>query len=83
MRCKNSWIWAGVKRGVASGQKTGTEVVKPGVNDEDLQKIREHARQERALGSPRFQTMVEKALGRPVMLRTPGRPRKEANERTA
>lgn len=40
-----------------------------------LADIRAHLRQERALGSPTFQTMVERALQRPADLRPPGRPR--------
>jgi len=51
--------------------------LRAGVNEDDLQKIREHVRQERTLGSPKFQAMAEKALGRSFMLRKPGRPRKE------
>ena len=45
-----------------------------GINVDDLQNIRAHLQQERALGSPRFQAMVEKALHRPVTLRARGRP---------
>ena len=45
--------------------------------DEDLQAIRAHLRQERALGDPRFQAMAEKTLNRPVAVRPRGRPRKE------
>ncbi len=41
---------------------------------DDLTAIRDHMRQERALGSPRFQAMVEQALGRPAAIRRPGRP---------
>jgi putative transposase len=44
---------------------------------EDIGAIRAHLRQERALGDERFQAMVEKALGRPVAVRRPGRPRAE------
>ncbi len=40
----------------------------------DLTTISDHMRQERALGSPRFQAMVEQALGRPAAIRRPGRP---------
>ena len=47
-----------------------------GVGEDELSAIRAHMQQERALGSPRFQAMVESALGRPVMLRPPGRPRR-------
>ncbi len=44
--------------------------------NEQLAAIRAHMRQERALGSPRFQEMVGKALNRPAAIRAPGRPRK-------
>lgn len=44
---------------------------------EDVAAIRAHLRQERALGDARFQAMVEKALGRPVAVRGPGRTRTE------
>lgn len=40
----------------------------------ELDAIRAHLRQERALGDLRFQAMVEKVLGRPVRLQPPGRP---------
>ncbi len=45
-----------------------------GVSEDDLVAIRAHARQERALGSPRFQEMVAKTLNRPVQCRARGRP---------
>lgn len=47
------------------------------LSDDDLHAIRAHLQQERALGSPRFQAMVEKTLNRPVALRSPGRPRRD------
>jgi putative transposase len=48
--------------------------------EEDLQAIRIHLRQERALGDPRFQAMAAKTLNRPVAVRPRGRPLKdEAN----
>jgi putative transposase len=46
------------------------------LRDEDITAIRQHIRQERALGSPRFQAMVEAALGQPAALKSRGRPRK-------
>lgn len=46
------------------------------INDEDVQRIRVHLRQEKALGSPKFQAMVEKILGRSVAARPQGRPRR-------
>ncbi len=45
-----------------------------GIGEDDLAAIRSHARQERALGNPRFQAMVERTLNRPVTVRAPGRP---------
>lgn len=44
-----------------------------------LSRIRTHLAQERALGSARFHSMVEKALNRPVAFRAAGRPRKAAH----
>ena len=44
------------------------------LDDEHLSAVRAHMRQERALGSPRFQAMVEKTLRRPVGVRQAGRP---------
>lgn len=52
------------------------EWLRQGMNDEDLHAIRAHLRQERALGNPRFQAMVEKTLNRSVSIRPRGRPRK-------
>jgi len=46
-----------------------------GMGDDDLTLVRNHLRQERALGDLRFQTMVEKALNRPVACKPIGRPR--------
>ncbi|MBS0193282.1 MAG: transposase [Proteobacteria bacterium] len=45
-----------------------------GTNEVDLRAIRAYLRQERALGDERFRAMVEKALNRPVELRSGGRP---------
>jgi len=45
-----------------------------GVDDQQLNAIRAHIAQERALGNPRFQAMVEKTLNRPVTVRPRGRP---------
>jgi putative transposase len=44
-----------------------------GVSDDDLRDIRDYMQQERALGSPTFQAMVEKTLGRPACTRPQGR----------
>lgn len=46
-----------------------------GVNEDELQRIRSHLQQERALGDATFQAMVEKALGHPARVRSRGRPR--------
>ncbi|MBL0227700.1 transposase [Thermomonas sp.] len=45
-----------------------------GTDDEELTRIRAHIAQEKALGNPRFQTMLEKTLNRPVDLKPRGRP---------
>ena len=50
------------------------EWLQEAISDEELAAIRQHLAQARALGSPRFQQMVEKTLGRPVSLRARGRP---------
>lgn len=42
---------------------------------EDLAAIRRHLEQEKALGNPRFQAMVEEALGRTATVKRRGRPR--------
>lgn len=47
------------------------------LTDDLLSSIRDHIRQERALGSPRFQAMVEKTLNRPAKVHLAGRPRRE------
>lgn len=44
------------------------------IDPEEQQAIRAHLAQERALGEPRFQAMVEKTLNRPACVRRPGRP---------
>ncbi len=44
------------------------------LGEEVLAGIRDHLRQERALGSPLFQEMVAKTLNRPAAVRRPGRP---------
>lgn len=49
------------------------------LSNEVLADIRSHMRQERALGSPAFQSMVERALNRPVGVRPQGRPRRDSN----
>jgi putative transposase len=48
------------------------------VGDDELQNIRDYMQQERALGSPTFQAMVEKTLGRPASTRAQGRPSRQA-----
>jgi putative transposase len=48
--------------------------LKQGVSDDEVIAIRPHLQQERAFGSKRYQAMAEKALGRPVSVRRPGRP---------
>ena len=45
--------------------------------------IRDHLRQERALGSPGFQARVEKTLNRPARVRSAGRPRGRTGDSNA
>lgn len=49
------------------------------LSDDVLADIRAHLQQERALGSPAFRAMAEKALLRPVEVRPQGRPRRDSN----
>lgn len=53
------------------------------IDGSELHAIREHLKQERALGDPRFQAMVEKTLNRPVCVRPPGRPAKRLDDEGA
>lgn len=48
-------------------------------DNDELDRIRRHVEQERALGNPRFQAMVAKALNRPVHCRPRGRPATSAD----
>jgi putative transposase len=52
------------------------EWLREGMAEDDLRRIRVHLEKERALGSVRFQCMVEKTLGHSVELRGRGRPRR-------
>lgn len=52
------------------------ELVEQSVNAEELERIRLYAQRQRALGSSRFQAMIERQLGRRAGLGEPGRPRK-------
>lgn len=64
-----------VQRGAAYG-----EWLRQCIDENDLLSIRAHIQQERALGNPRFQAMVEQTLNRPVALRPRGRPRKAVSQ---
>lgn len=50
------------------------KLLRSGIDEDDVSRIRDYIAQERALGCPRFQGMVEKALGRPAETRPRGRP---------
>lgn len=54
---------------------TWSELLRQGIDEQDLDGIRTHLQQERALGDARFHAMVEKALGHPARTRSQGRPR--------
>ena len=60
--------------------RTYGEWLRCGMADEDLDAIRSHIQQQRALGSPRFQAMVAKTLNRPVAVRPRGRPKINLSE---
>jgi putative transposase len=62
--------------GAESGDRADAyrEWLRAGTDTQELTAIRHHLEQERALGSVRFQRMVEQTLGRPVALRPRGRP---------
>jgi putative transposase len=49
--------------------------LREGISDDDVLALRTHLHQQRALGSPIFQAMVERTLGRPAKVRPQGRPR--------
>ncbi len=51
------------------------------ISDDRMQAIRDHLRQQRALGSERFQQQIEAVLGRSMQARERGRPRKLAIEK--
>lgn len=57
------------------------ELLRQGIRQDDLEGIRAHLKQERALGDRRFQAMVEKSVGRPVRTRPRGRPRRAIDGR--
>ena len=52
------------------------------VSDDELDAIRRYVRQERALGSARFQRMVAETLNRPVVCAPRGRPPRPAGDDT-
>lgn len=52
------------------------EWLRQGVGEDELQRTWAHLQKERALGDRTFQALVERALGRPVAARSPGRPGK-------
>jgi putative transposase len=53
------------------------------ISVEDLAAIRNHVAKERALGSDRFQAMVQATLGRPASIRPRGRPTRRSRAGTA
>jgi putative transposase len=56
--------------------------LRAGVSDDELTDIRQHIKQERALGGFRFQAMAEKTLGRSVIVRQQGRPRRQPTDKS-
>lgn len=68
--------YSGLGADAAQRARAYCEWLGQGMDETDLTVIRSHARQERALGDPWFQMMVERTLNRPARLRVPGRPAK-------
>ena len=66
-------------RDAGEREKAYRRVLVEALADDVLADIRAHMQQERALGSPAFRAMVERALNRPVELRPQGRPRRDSN----
>lgn len=52
------------------------ELLQRGIDRDEMDGIRAYLQQERVLGNPRFQAMVEQSLGRPTRVRARGRPQK-------
>ena len=50
------------------------QLIRESISEDDLQSIRRHIRQQRALGSSRFQAAIEAMAGRCASVRSPGRP---------
>ena len=59
------------------------DLLQKGIRLGDIEGIRAHLKQERALGDQRFRAMVEKSVGRPVRIRPRGRPRRPLDGREA
>jgi putative transposase len=53
--------------------------LRAGISDDEIQAIRVHLKQGRALGDRRFQAMVEKTLGQPASTKPQGRPPRSKN----
>lgn len=73
-------VFTALASDAATRRQIYSEWMQQAVSDEDLQRIRRHIQQERALGSKTFQGMMEKALGRPVVARPRGRPPKAGDK---
>jgi putative transposase len=56
------------------------QLVRQSTSDDDLEAIRQHGQQQRALGSPRFQAAIEALAGRCVSVRPQGRPTSSRDE---
>jgi putative transposase len=55
--------------------------LRAGISDDEIEAIRVHLKQGRALGDRRFQAMVEKTLGQPASTKPQGRPSGLRNSR--
>ncbi len=67
--------WEALGESTASRVAAYRDWLHAGEDVEELQLIRAHLIQQRAYGDARFQAMIAKTLNRPVVLRSPGRPK--------
>lgn len=67
---------------LALGANAYREWLQAALDADETDRIRLFLAQERALGHPRFQAMVERTLNRPANVATRGRPRRHADEGT-
>jgi hypothetical protein len=70
-RIPDSWRSTAARWSIALAHR---QLIRESISDEDLQTIRRHVQQQRALGSSRFQAAIEAMNGRCASVRPCGRP---------